>query len=93
MPISSAVFPLTCELRDGQRLRNGTRQYTSASALSQLRTWSEHAAELTVTVPDEAIGGTAYNVVFMRGSLRVSGAPGRYGERPGYLASFVLIEV
>lgn len=89
-PESLQSLPMSVYLADRQKLLNGARQSTVKGDLSQLRAWNKGAAEVSLAVQEDDV--TAYDVVFMPGSLNVREVARRRGARGEYLASFVLLE-
>jgi len=93
--IRAALRPTTIKsmllilyLADGQRLLNGAISGTSKGDLSQLNTWNEQAAEVTLVDP----AGTSRDVVFLPGVMKVTEKVKTHKRRAEYLV-FTMVAV
>jgi len=87
-------LPIMALLADGQPLKNGQAQYTSGSDLTQIETWDAQAGEVVVRIPKGTLPtGTAYNMVFVPGSMKIDEVNNPHMRRPAYAVTCTLVEV
>jgi len=89
-PEDLKLIPLQLYIADGQRLLNGARATRGASSdLTQILTWNDQAAEVTVT----DIRGTGRDMVFLPGAIRVEEVAKKGRRRSEWLVQTTLAEV
>jgi len=92
---SLRLIPLRIVLEDQQRLLNGSIQTRTKSALQQLYTWKNQAAEVRVRLPSE-IHATAdsgyFDAVFLADMFRVQEVTNEVNRRASYVVTAGLAE-
>ena len=87
------LIPVRTILQDGEMLLNGPLDSRVQARLSQLKTWRDQAAEVTVVAGDTPFGVTTYTCVFLPNHFRWNEISRVRGRRPGYLVEFLLANV
>ena len=81
------VLPVQVYLAEGQTILNRGREPLGVEArLTQLESWQDQAAEVTVI----DARGTSRSMVFLRGTFRCREVAHRLGREPEYVVGFVL---
>ena len=94
-PSSLKTIPLSLTFTDGQMMVNGTEDGRVAASLVQLRTWSEGAAEVVVTLPNTAdlTATRTFSCVFLPGYHREETVIQEGGRFPEVVTFDLLAEV
>ena len=88
-PDAVNVLPLDVLLDDDMMLGSGALSSSQKGDLSQIRTWADQSAEVTVVDPEQ----TSRDYVFMRQTLTVDEVSKEPGRRPAFRVRVNLIQV
>ena len=88
-PDAVNVLPLDVLLDDDMMIGSGALSSSQKGDLSQIRTWADQSAEVTVVDPEQ----TSRDYVFMRQTLTVDEVSKEPGRRPAFRVRVNLIQV